>query len=90
MSLATVGDEVDEKSLSELLTSARQNVVLIENHDDRTSQKYKVLLTRLSLSILDKFRNILLSFQFPIYGVGHISNFLRILYFTNLLIFCRI
>ena len=46
MSLATVGDEVDEKSLSELLTSARQNVVLIENHDDRTSQEYKVLLTR--------------------------------------------
>ena len=53
MSLATVGDEVDEKSLSELLTSARQNVVLIENHDDRTSQEYKVL--RSSLGILDKF-----------------------------------
>lgn len=51
MSLATVGDEVDEKSLSELLTSARKNVVSIENHEDRTSQEYKDLIIMTTLSL---------------------------------------
>ena len=43
MSLATVGNKAtDEQSLGELLTDVRRNIQLIENHDARISQEYKV------------------------------------------------
>ena len=41
MSGATVGN-VDEQSLSDLIVSARKDIILIEDHDARTSQEYKV------------------------------------------------
>jgi len=51
MSLATVGENVDEQSLSELLADARKNVKLIEDHDARTSQQYKDLIIESILSL---------------------------------------
>lgn len=40
--MSLVGDAYDEESLAEMLTTTRKNVKLIEDHDSRTSQKYKV------------------------------------------------
>ena len=55
MNLAPVDKEFDEQSITEILKNARKNVKLIEDHDERTSQQYKVLYKLCSVPCFEIF-----------------------------------